>query len=80
MHLFLTPEESETLRAWRRRVGRNIQRQRMERQMRLEQCALKAGVTMTSLDRYECGGGEIPVPLLVRLAAIFGVPLEELLA
>lgn len=80
MTLSLTPEEARILRQWRRRIGQNIQRGRMRRHMRLEACAAQAGVPMSQLDRYECGGGEIPIPLLVRLAVILGLPLEELLA
>jgi hypothetical protein len=76
--LSLTPSEVEMLRQWRCRIGRNIQRQRMQQRMRLETCALKAGISMSQLDRYECGGGEIPPYLLVRLAHLFAVPLEVL--
>lgn len=70
----------QALRRLRRRIGRAIHRHRMQHRMTLCKLALQSQLSITMLDRYELGKGEMALEALFRIACALNVPVLALIA
>lgn len=64
----------------RRLIGANIHRFRKQKRMTLETLRRASGLSVTTLDCYELGKGNIALFDIVRIAAALGRAPAELLA
>lgn len=60
-------------------IGHRIQQLREEKGWNQRQLAARLGISKTSLTYYEGGERVITLPILMRVAQIFGVPVDFLL-
>lgn len=61
-------------------LGARIRRLRVEREITQERLSIEAHVDQSGLSKFERGHGRLgPIPLR-RIAAVLGIPLEELTA
>ena len=59
-------------------VGRNVRVWRMAKGLSQAQLAKRLGVTFQQVQKYEIGANRIGTGRLVKIAAIFGVPISAL--
>lgn len=60
-------------------VGQRIQQLREERGLSQRELAAQLCISFSRISRYEAGEREVPIRTLMRLAQIFGVPVDFLL-
>ena len=67
------------LRELRRRIGSNINRERLEKQIPLKKLAKETHIPCNDLDYFEMGRGRLGLEKLSRIADIMNVELSQLI-
>ena len=59
-------------------VGKNIRNLRLEHDMSMKDLAAKLGVADSAICRWENNQAKLTLDMAVKIADLFGIPMEEL--
>ena len=71
--------QTKTLSPWLKKLGGNIRRERMERDMTQQQLSELADLNIRNLQRIEAGEIDVLLTTALRIRKALGCPLERLL-
>ncbi len=79
MSMHLTSEESLSLNEYHRNIGLNIHKARAKRKITIEKLSQISGLRTQTIERYEMGTHNISFVVLMKLASILKVGIDEFL-